>query len=168
MTEIRVGAQSWQRAVRTILWAGLVAGTLDLTAALIVYTRSGPAAIHLLQGIASGLIGKAAMDGGAATAALGVVCHFFIATSWAAIFYAASRRVGFLLEHPLVSGIVYGGVVVYGVMNHIVVPLSAIGPRPFTLHGAIKADVILVFCIGIPIAIIVRRFAALDSRIDSA
>jgi len=163
-----MGEFSTQRAIRTILWAGLVAGTLDLTAALVVYTRSGPAAIHLLQGIASGLIGKAAMGGGAATAALGVVCHFFIATSWAAIYYAASRRMSFLLEHPLVSGILYGGVVVYGVMNHIVVPLSAIGPRPFALHGAIKAAVILVFCIGIPIAVITTRFAALDSRIDSA
>ena len=167
MSAVRMGAFSWQRAIRTILWAGLVAGTLDLTAALIVYTRSGPAAIHLLQSIASGLIGKAAMDGGGATAALGVVCHYLIATSWAAIYFAASRRMSFLLEHPLVSGILYGGVVVYGVMNHIVVPLSAIGPRPFTLHGAIKAAIILVFCIGIPIAVIVQRFAALDSRIDS-
>jgi hypothetical protein len=53
-------------------------------------------------------------------------------------------------------------------MNHIVVPLSAIGPRPFTLHGAIKAAVILVVCIGIPIAVITTRFAALDSRIAAA
>ncbi len=89
------------RPIRTILLAGLIAGSLDITAAFIVYAPSAPGSIRLLQYIASGLIGKAALDGGLATALLGLVCHFFIATSWAALYVAASRRAGFLLVHPI-------------------------------------------------------------------
>ena len=167
MSAVRVRPSSRQIARRTILWAGLVAGTLDITAAFLIYTRSGLAAIHLLQGIASGLIGKAAMTGGIGTALLGLLCHFVIATSWAAIYFAASRRMHFLLEHEIISGVAYG-LIVYGVMNHIVIPLSAIGPRPFSLPAAARAAAILVVCVGLPIAIIVHRFTELDSGVASA
>jgi uncharacterized membrane protein YagU involved in acid resistance len=149
---------TWSWAIRTILFAGLIAGALDITAAFIVYARFGTQGIGLLQGIASGLIGKAAFEGGLTTAFLGLLCHFFIATSWAAIYVVASRRLAFLVEHAVVSGAVYG-VIIYVLMNHVVIPLSAIGPRPFSLSGAIVAAVILVFCVGIPIALIVRRFS---------
>src|SRR5258708_21728514 len=148
------------RLIRTILLAGLIAGSLDITAAFIVYAPSGPGSIRLLQYIASGLIGKAALDGGLATALLGLVCPFFIATSWAALYVAASRRSGFLLAHPIVSGTGYG-LIIYAVMNHLIVPLSAIGPRPFSLSAAIVAAVILVFCVGVPLALIARRGAPL-------
>lgn len=167
MSAVRVRPSSRQIARRTILWAGLVAGTLDITAAFLIYARSVPAAIGLLHGIASGLIGKAAMSGGIATALLGLLCHFFIATSWAAIYFAASRRMHFLLEHEIISGVVYG-LIVYAVMNHIVIPLSAIGPRPFVLPAAARAAAILVVCIGLPIAIIVHKFAEFDSGVRSA
>jgi hypothetical protein len=38
----------------------------------------------------------------------GVLLHFFIATSVAAIYYGASRTLRFLIEHPLVCGLFYG------------------------------------------------------------
>jgi hypothetical protein len=146
------------RAIPTILRAGLVAGTLDVSAALLVYAQFGPTTgVRLLQGIAYGLIGKAALEGGYKTAFLGLCLHFVIATSWAAIYFAASRRVAFMLEQPVVSGGLYG-VVVYFVMNHVVVPLSAIGPRPIVFSKAVIAAAILVVCIGLPIATIVSRF----------
>ena len=65
------------RALPIILRAGLVSGALDITAALIVYARFGTLSVRLLQGIASGLLGQAAFQGGLATALLGLVCHFF-------------------------------------------------------------------------------------------
>ena len=142
------------RATSTILWAGLIAGTLDITAALIVYARVGTEGIRLLQGIASGLLGKAAFVGGLSTATLGLLCHYFIATSWAAIYYGASRRIASLVEHPVVAGVVYG-MIVYFIMNHVVIPLSAIGPQPFSFSAAIVAAAILIACIGIPIALTV-------------
>src|SRR5213594_3096116 len=89
------------RALPTILWAGLVSGTLDITAALIVYARFGAFSVRLLQGIASGLLGKDAFQGGLATAFLGLLCHFFIATSAAAVYYVASRRMAILVQHAV-------------------------------------------------------------------
>jgi len=40
-----------------------------------------------------------------------------------------------------------------------VIPLSAIGPRPFSLSATIVGVVIHVFCVGLPIALIVRRYS---------
>ncbi len=146
------------RALTTILWAGLVSGALDISAALIVYARFGASSIRLLQGIASGLLGKDAFQGGLATAFLGLLCHFFIATSAAAVYYVASRRTPILVQHAVASGASYG-VVVYFFMQLVVIPLSAIGPRPFSLSATIVGVVIHVFCVGLPIALIVRRYS---------
>ena len=66
-------------AVRAVLWAGLACGVLDITAALVVYGFFGAKPVRLLQGIASGLLGPKAFDGGLATALLGLLCHFVIA-----------------------------------------------------------------------------------------
>src|SRR2546427_11979796 len=124
------------RALSGILWAGVVSGALDITAALIVYARFGAFSVRLLQGIASGLLGKDAFQGGLATAFLGLLCHFFIATSAAAVYYVASRRMAILVQHAVLSGASYG-VGVYGLMQLVVIPLSASAPRPFSVHATI-------------------------------
>jgi uncharacterized membrane protein YagU involved in acid resistance len=113
-----------------------------------------------MQSVASGLLGSAAYSGGAKTAALGVVLHFLIATIWTVVFYAASRKLRFLLDQPILWGPVYG-VFVYVFMNFVVLPLSAVGsPRtPPTLTSRAIQMLIIMFCIGLPIAIIVRRFS---------
>src|ERR1039458_5924577 len=87
------------RALRAILPAGLTCGALDITAALLVYGSFGLGPLRLLQGIASGLLGSVAYEGGMATALLGLLCHFFIALSAATIFLATSRRFSRSEEH---------------------------------------------------------------------
>ena len=112
-----------------------------------------------MQSVASGLLGAAAYTGGATTAALGAASHYLIATLWTAVFYLASRRLRFLTESAIVAGLVYG-VVVYVVMNFVVIPLSAVPPRPAPpLSGRIIGLLVIMFCIGVPIALIVRRFS---------
>ena len=44
------------------------------------------------QSIASGLLGKAAYEGGSATAPLGLALHFFIAFVMALVYVLAARR----------------------------------------------------------------------------
>lgn len=148
------------RGPLVILIGGLVAGALDLTAAFITsWLRAGVGPVRVMQSVASGLLGATAFSGGAKTAALGAVLHFFIATVWTAVFYFASRRLRFLLDRPVVSGLLYG-VVVYLFMNFVVIPLSAVprrGPPP--LSGRIIGLLVIIFCIGLPIALIVRRFS---------
>ena len=143
-------------SLRTILRAGLLCGAMDITAAFLVYGYFGRPPLRLLQGIAWGLLGSAAYEGGLATALLGLLCHFFIAFSAAAMFVGASHYIFFLVQHPILSGTVYG-LMVYFFMNRVVVPLSAIGKVPFSLKFMLIGVVIHIFCIGLPIAMVVRR-----------
>ena len=85
-------------------------------------------------------------------------CHFFIAFCAAAVYFTASRWVYFLLRHAVLSGILYG-VTVYFFMNRIVVPLSAARKYPFSFRMMVIGVVIHIFCVGLPIAITVRRYS---------
>ena len=148
-------------AAKAIFWGGLIAGTLDLTGACVAaWTRAGVTPVRVMQSVASGALGPDAYSGGAKTAALGVVLHFFIATTWTVVFYLASRKLRFLLGQPIVWGLVYG-VIVWVFMNFVVLPLSRFPPSrtPPTLTGRTISLLIIMFCIGLPIAIIVRRFS---------
>jgi hypothetical protein len=132
---------------------GLVAGSLDLLQASILFGW------HVPLVIAAGLLGPRAFHGGAGTFLLGVCLHFFIAFSAAAIYYAASRRLHFLVEHPLVCGLFFGAAV-EEVMNLIVLPLSALHAKgPYSLHDLILGLLVHMFVIGLPISFSVRRFA---------
>lgn len=142
-----------------ILSGGLVCGTLDITAAFVVYGHFGLRPVRLLQGIAAGLLGRHSFDGGLPTATLGLLCHFFIAFSAATVFFTASRWISFLVHHAVISGVFYG-VAVYFFMNRIVVPLSRAIKYPFSWEMMIIGIVIHIFCVGLPIAIAVRRYSA--------
>ena len=144
--------------VRAVLWAGFACGVLDITAAFIVYGFFGAKPVPLLQGIASGLLGPRAFQGGLATALLGLLCHFVIAFGAAAVYFAASRAIPFLIQNAVVSGALYG-VAVYFFMNRIVVPLSAAAKRSSSLKLMIVGVIIHIFCVGLPISLSVRRFS---------
>jgi uncharacterized membrane protein YagU involved in acid resistance len=144
--------------ILALLAAGFLCGVMDITAALVVYGRFALKPMRLLQGIASGLLGQKAFSGGLATALLGLLCHFVIAFGAATVYLLASRALGFLTERAVVSGVLYG-VAVYFFMQHIVLPLSAAAKRPFSLQMMIIGVVIHIFCVGLPIALTIRRFS---------
>jgi hypothetical protein len=132
---------------------GLTAGALDLTQAMILFGSRIPLSI------AGGVLGRAAFRGGAGTYVLGVLLHFFIALSASAVFYAASRRLRFLTEHPLVCGLFYGAAV-EEIMNLVVLPLSALHARgPYKLNDLILGLLVHMVVVGLPISFSVRRFA---------
>jgi hypothetical protein len=142
-----------RNAFLAIAAGGLIAGALDLTQASILFGWRIPLVI------AAGLLGPKATHGGAGIYALGVLLHFFIALSAAAIYYTASRRLPFLKEHPLVCGLFYGAAV-EEVMNLIVLPLSALHARgPYELHNLILGLLVHMVVIGLPISYSIRRFA---------
>ena len=142
-----------------ILWGGLLCGVLDITAALVVYGTMGAKPLRLLQGIAGGVLGPRTYSGGIATALLGLLCHFVIAFSAAAVFVAASRVAPFLVRQAVLSGVLYG-IAVYFFMSRVVVPLSAAAKFPFSLKMMVIGIIIHIFCVGLPIALAARRFAA--------
>ena len=142
-----------------IFWGGLIAGTLDICAAcLTAWLRAGVSPIFLLQYVASGALGPEAFQGGVKTAAIGLAFHFLIATIWTVVFYLASRKWLFLVERPIQFGLLYG-IAVYLIMSFVVVPLSRVTPRPATITGRTIGILTIMFCVGLPIALIVRRFS---------
>lgn len=145
-------------AMSAILAAGLVAGTLDITSAFILWGIRGVGAVRGLQSISSAAFGPSAFQGGLPMAALGLGFHFLIAFTATALFYAASTRLGFLTQQPFIWGPVYG-VLVYCFMNLVVLPLSLLKRGPVPLRSAVIQIAIHMFCVGLPIAWMVRKFS---------
>jgi hypothetical protein len=79
---------------------------------------------------------------------------------------AASRRLRVLAARPVVFGIVYG-LAAYAVMNFVVMPLSAIGPRtaPLPVPVLVNGLLIHVFGVGLPAALVARA-ASRRARYD--
>jgi hypothetical protein len=146
------------KSLVTILWIGLVAGTLDITDNLIFNQLRGITPKMVFQYIASGLIGMKAFPAGLASVVLGVAIHYTIALIWAGVFYAASRKLAILSRRPILSGLVYGGAI-YLFMNFIILPLSGVPhpPSATTLASRINGVLALLLFIGLPISLLVRR-----------
>ncbi len=147
------------RILPVIFFAGLLAGTMDITAAFITWAIQGVPPVVILRGIASGLLGMKAFRGGMETAALGLAIHFLIAFCAAGVFYAASRKLGFMLRRPILSGVLYG-VAVYVFMYWIVLPLSRDLRPPFSISGSVVAVLTHIVCIGLPISLVARRYSS--------
>jgi hypothetical protein len=145
-------------AAETVVVAGLLAGTLDISATSTLFTLQGLSVERLWQGIASGALGSSAFSRGKKTAALGLFFHFMIALTVAAVYYVLSRRVPILIARPFACGAVYGAVV-HVVMSRMVLPLSAAPKRVFSAKAFLIQLVIHICFIGLPIALIVSRFS---------
>ena len=142
-----------KNALLAIAVGGGIAGTLDLLQACLLFGWKIPLVIS------AGLLGRGALHGGFGTYVLGVLLHFFIACSAAATYYAASRRLHFLIEHPLVCGLFFGAAV-QEVMNLVVLPLSALHSRgPYKHDDLILGLLVHMVVIGLPISFSARRFA---------
>jgi hypothetical protein len=141
--------------LRTILVAWLIAGILDITSAFVIAGIKGTGSIRMLQGIASGLLGARSFEGGLLTAGLGLVIHFLIAFTAAALFYVLSRKFSFLIEYAIVAGLLYG-VAVYLFMYWIVIRLVFPNAHP-SLSRDVTAVLVHMFLIGLPISLIVSR-----------
>jgi hypothetical protein len=154
------------RAFKTIVFAGLTCGVMDISAAFITWWPRGIPPERVLQSVASGWVGRAALSGGAQMAAVGLATHFFIAFTWATIFYIASRKIAFLTQRAAIAGAMYG-VLVYGVMYWVVRPLSNV-PKggAFSWFNTIVAIVTHIVCVGLPIALVTAGMAKRDLQID--
>jgi len=142
----------------SILWIGLFAGTLDISENLIFNGFRAITPWRVFQFIASGLIGLKSFRLGWTSVGLGVLIHYVIALSWAAIFYRAASRFRMIMRRPVLSGLIFGALV-YFVMNFIMLPLSGVphARAALTLASRINAVLALLFCIGLPISLLVRR-----------
>ena len=145
-------------ALRAILPAWLVVGVLDISSAIVIWYQRGTGLRRGLQGIAAGILGPKSVEGGIATALLGLAIHFFIALAVVSVFYLASRKIGLLLKQPLVAGALYG-IVVYLVMYWVVLPTVFPAFRHRIGNEAL-AIAIHISLIGLPTAFIISRYSS--------
>jgi hypothetical protein len=163
------------KILKPILYAGAIVGVLDITAACInagVAYGFGP--LRLLKGVAGGLLGRSALQGGFATAALGLAMHFTMALTVTTIFYALSRRLPLpqKLWGVVAVGLLYGGAV-FAVNNFATAPFLS-WVRSLYLHTPILFKppmgwwqlIIHLFCVGLPIALVMHRYAPPTVRIN--
>jgi hypothetical protein len=141
--------------VRQLALAALVVGTLDIGEVILFYGLRGVAPIRVVQGVATGLYGRASFQGGLRTALIGLALHFFIATVVVSVYHFASRRIALLRRAPVAMGTFYG-LLVYAFMNAVVLPLSAAGPPKMVLPIVANLLFAHVFCVGIPTALLAR------------
>jgi hypothetical protein len=158
MTSVVSPGTTTHRSALVILIAWMLAGTLDITTAVLYYLGPSSArAVRLLKGIASGVLGARAFDSGLATAWLGLALHYLIALIWTLVFVVAVRSCGGLRRHVVLTGIAYG-IIIWLVMNLFVLPLSNVARGPFELRAAVIAAIILILCVGLPISVVIGRY----------
>jgi uncharacterized membrane protein YagU involved in acid resistance len=132
-------------------------GVLDGLAAIVLTNALGGATTCMFQGIARGVEGAAAFQQGAKSVLLGVALHFVIAFGAAAVYYLAGRVLPILIDRALICGVLYG-IAVHLFMSFVVIPLSAIGPRPFVLRVFLYLLAIHMVVVGPSISLVMRRY----------
>ena len=144
----------WNR----ILLTGLIAGTLDATAASIqVYLKTGKGPVIIFVYIASGVFGKEAFSMSQYIAFVGLLFHYLIAISFTAFYFLIYPKIKWLHWNKILNAVIYG-IFVWFVMNRVVVPLSKAQSFPFDIQKALVAAGILIVCIGVPVSFIASSF----------
>lgn len=143
--------------LKLILKAGLIAGTLDIIAAFLnFYFKTGKNVTIVLKYIASAIFGKDAMGGGDGMALAGLLFHYVIALLFTVFFALIYKKMWSWFQHTLLIAIIYG-VFVWLVMNLIIVPQTLAAQIPFSWSAGITSCLILIICIGYPLAYIFRK-----------
>jgi hypothetical protein len=141
-------------ALRAILYGGLLAGLGDMLFAFFFYGWR----LGIFQTVLGGLIGgSVARQGGVPAFVAGLGLHYLIGIIWAALFWVLSRRLPALITHAVPAGLIYGLIVFYG-MNCVVLPLSALQTKAWPPPFALWPIAAHVFLVGLPIALLARRY----------
>jgi hypothetical protein len=139
--------------LRPILIATLIAGSLDILAAIGLTLVYGRDPMTMLRYVGSAPF-PGATDMGNAGSILGLAVHFTLMAIMVTIFVLAAARLRALWQKPLLWGFLYG-LATFVVMNLVVVPLrfhrwpsaTAVGTQLF-------CHIVLV---GIPIALVTAQ-----------
>jgi hypothetical protein len=143
-------------ALRGILLGGFFAGLADFIYPTVKTLMAGGTWVQPWKGVASGLLGQTARDGGVEMAVLGAALHWFICISAAAILYLVVSRVKWLPRQWIALAIIHG-IAVLLVMNYVILPLSAIGHSIYPLEKLHIHAFWHIVLVGIPTGFFVSR-----------
>ena len=142
--------------LRGILLGGFLAGLADTIYPTVKTLMAGKPWFSPWKGVASGLLGKAAGDGGMEMVALGLALHYFICISAAVLLYLLVSRVKFVPRQWIVLGVLYG-IAFLLTMNYVILPLSAIGHGIYPLEQLHIHAFWHIVLVGLPTAFFVTR-----------
>lgn len=155
--------------IKAILKAGLVAGALDIIAAIILRSiQTGKInIIPVLKFIASGVFGKRAFNGGLTMAFYGLAFHFIIAFGFAIGYFLVFPYIAFLRKHKIISGLLYG-MLVWLIMNRVIVPFSNTPRIPFKFGTGTLINIGILMCfIGLPVSLITHKYYTTKSELSN-
>jgi hypothetical protein len=139
-----------------LLRAGLLTGVTDgLFSSVLAVAFYHSTATRLFQGVASTLLGKAALDGGTRTALIGILMHFGVAFGWSAVFLFLVMRSSWIRSQLAAPNGVIKVAALYGpfiwiVMSLAVIPLLVHRPPALTLRWLVQLIGHFPF-VGLPI-----------------
>ena len=137
--------------------AWLLVGLLDILAAFLsFYISTGKSPLIVLKFIASALLGSEAYSSESGSVWIGVILHFAVAFLFTLFFFIAYNPLKLYKLQWVVLGIVYG-VFIWLVMNKLVLPLTMVKQQPFKWVDAIRAALILITMIGLPLSWILNK-----------
>ena len=172
MTETTTAAVKPNNFFKAFFLTGLLAGTLDATAAITQFMirTHGDDPLKIWRYVASGVLGQDVMTKNIwMVAAFGLLFHFCIAFSFTLFFYLIYPKIKFLSKNLIITGLAYG-IFVWLVMNLVVVPLSNVTPKGklWSTHTAFQFPpdptqmiigiLIIMFCVGLPISLLAGRY----------
>jgi len=145
------------KIIKTIFFSGLIAGTLDAIAAIILFAR--PASLHKISGvfryIASGLFGKTAYTSGFIYPLSGLILHYLIALAWSAIYLLIFCRVfrpGFVWAKTI-----FLASLIWITMNGFVMPICGLNSAHYDGWSVMRSFLVLLLCVGLPICLIAEK-----------
>jgi hypothetical protein len=162
-------------SARRVLLAAMVVAVADMLDAIIVWVVIYQRATveRIFQSVATGLLGPASFQGGAGTAALGLVLHCIVALGWTLVFFFLLRQWPWLrrttasTRGAVLAGLAYG-VVVWLLMDAVVLPLSRARVTPLSQPWFWIQLATHPFVVGLPIALILGRGSRSSSPIELA
>jgi hypothetical protein len=150
-------------ALRFILLGGFFAGLADFIYPTVRTVMAGNSWMQPWKGVASGLLGQRARDGGIEMVVLGASLHWFICISAAALLYLIVSRVKWLPRQWIALGVIHG-IAVLLAMNYVILPLSAIGRGIYPLEKLHIHAFWHIVLVGLPTAFFVSRALKVSTR----
>jgi hypothetical protein len=143
-------------ANQNVLLGGFLAGLADFIYPTTKTLMAGSPWTQPWKGVASGLLGKAAREGGMEMVVLGAALHWFICISAAFILYFIVSRVKFLPRQWYLLAIIHG-IAVLLTMNYVILPLSQIGRGIYPLEQLHIHAFWHILLVGVPTGFFVSR-----------
>ena len=140
---------------RPILIGTLIAGTLDILAAITLTLIYGRDPMAMLRYVGSGPF-PAATGMGAPGSLLGLAVHFALMAIMVTIFVLAATRIRALWQQPILWGVLYG-LATYVVMNLVVVPLRWPERWPPSTTSILTQLFCHIVLVGIPVALVTAQ-----------